>query len=136
MESLTIQMVVAFIFGVVFVITLLLLAIKFPRPTDFQYNVFRIVLSLAAAGVGAMIPGFINIEVNPTVGFLIRAGGALAIFVIVFFFNPASLVKKNPGGDESEPSIFLSQFMDKLDPNLWKNGVRSCVLHGYVSASN
>lgn len=115
MESLTIQMIVAFIFGVAFVITLLLLAIKFPRPTDFQYNVFRIVLSLAAAGVGAMIPGFINIEVNPTVGFLIRAGGALAVFVIVFFFNPASLVKPKDGDTEQN---FLSQFLDKLDSDL------------------
>jgi hypothetical protein len=46
-----------FAFGVIFVIALLLLAIFFPEPTPFQYQVFRIVLALAAAGVAALIPG-------------------------------------------------------------------------------
>ena len=78
-------------FGVTFVVALIVLAIKFPHPTPFQYNVFRIVLSLAAAGAAAMMPGFINIEVSATTGLLIRAGGALAVFVIIFFFNPAQL---------------------------------------------
>ncbi len=47
------QAVVAFVFGVAFVVALLVLAIKFPNPALFQYNVFRIVLALAAAGVAA-----------------------------------------------------------------------------------
>lgn len=91
MEHLTSQIIIAFIFGVTFVVALVILAIAFPKPTPFQYGVFRITLSLAAAGVAAMMPGFINLEVNPNVGLLIRAGGALAVFVIVFFFNPAQL---------------------------------------------
>ncbi|MCI5209680.1 MAG: hypothetical protein D3910_13005 [Candidatus Electrothrix sp. ATG2] len=86
------QIITAFIFGVSFVITLLVVAIKFPNPTSFQYNVFRIILSLAAAGVAAMIPGFINLELNSGTELLIRAGGAIAVFVIIFFFNPAPLI--------------------------------------------
>ncbi len=85
------QIFIAFVFGVAFVCVLIVLAAKFPHPTPFQYNVFRITLSLAAAGVGAMIPGFIIVDLNPTTGILIRAGGALAVFVIVFFFNPVQL---------------------------------------------
>ncbi len=81
------QQITAFTFGVIFVTALLVLAVKFPEPTSFQYMVFRIVLALAAGGVGAMIPGFLKVEVKPG----IRAGGALAVFVIVFFFNPAKL---------------------------------------------
>lgn len=91
METATAQLIVAFVFGLTFVIVLLILSTKFPLPTPFQYNVFRTVLSLAGAGVAAMIPGFINIELHSTVGLLIRAGGALAVFVIIFFFNPAQL---------------------------------------------
>ncbi len=83
----------AFGFGVVFVITLLALAIAVPNPTPFQYNVFRIVLALAAAGVAATIPGFIQV----TVHIWLRAGGALAVFAIVFFYNPASLVVPTRG---------------------------------------
>ena len=104
MESLTSQIIIAFIFGVIFIIAMLALALKFPKPTSFQYSVFRTTFSLAAAGVAAMIPGFINLEVNPSLGLLIRAGGALAVFVIVFFFNPAQLKK-----DDSEDSQTLEQ---------------------------
>lgn len=83
------QIIVAFVFGVAFVITLLVLAIKFPKPTPFQYTTFRVILALAAAGVAAMIPGFISLEVNAPAGLLIRAGGALAVFVVVYYVNPA-----------------------------------------------
>jgi hypothetical protein len=86
------QVLTAFTFGTVFVISLIVLAIKFPKPTPFQYNVFRIVLALAAAGVAAMIPGFIDLQLSPSAQLLIRAGGAIAVFVIIFFFNPAQLV--------------------------------------------
>ena len=87
-----IQTVVVFIFGVVFVAALIWLAISFPKPTHFQYNVFRLILSLAAAGIAAMIPGFINIEITSAKALLLRAGGALAVFVVTYFFNPARLV--------------------------------------------
>jgi hypothetical protein len=92
----TTQIVVAFIFGVVFVVTMLVLAIVFPRPEPFQYMVFRVTLALAAAGVAAMIPGFITFNFNPSAAVLIRAGGALAVFVIVYFMNPAGLVAESP----------------------------------------
>lgn len=77
-----------FVFGVVFAITFLIFAIVIPRPTPFAYTVFRIILALSAAGVAATIPGLIVVELS----FGIRAGGAMAVFVIVFFFNPARLV--------------------------------------------
>src|SRR5882672_1669824 len=43
------EKVVAFIFGVIFVITLLMLAVEVPNPTESQFFIFRIVLALAAA---------------------------------------------------------------------------------------
>ena len=81
------ERVVAFVFGVVFVIAIIALAIWKPNPSPFQYTVFRIVLALAAAGVAAMLPGFIEF----TVSGWIRAGGALAVFVIVYFYSPVAL---------------------------------------------
>jgi hypothetical protein len=74
-----------------------MLAIAFPAPTAFQYTVFRIVLALAAAGVGALVPGFLEIRYKS----MIRAGGALAMFVIIYFVSPAALVADHslgPGG--------------------------------------
>lgn len=89
--GMTTETTFAFGFGAVFVTVLLVLAVAFPHPSKFQYNVFRIVLSLASAGVAATIPGFLNIDFNPTSEVLIRAGGAIAIFIIVYFFSPVQI---------------------------------------------
>jgi hypothetical protein len=85
-----------FAFGVAFVIVLLILAMFFPSPTDFQYFVFRTVLALAAAGVAALIPGLLDIDMP-----LIRAGGALAVLILVYKFTPASLVITKPPPSET-----------------------------------
>ena len=84
----TIQIALAFIFGVVFVGTLMVAAIAIPNPSPFQFFVFRIVLALAAAGVAAMIPGFLEVKF----GKWLRATGAIAVFAIVYLVNPAALV--------------------------------------------
>lgn len=81
------QTLISFSFGVVFVIVLLVIAFTTPDPTDFQYTIFRIVLSLAAGGVVAAFPGFIEV----TFGKWLRSGGALAVFVLVYFYAPAAI---------------------------------------------
>jgi hypothetical protein len=79
---------VAWGFAAMLIIAMLVLAVFIPDPKPFQYTVFRIVLAIAIAGLAAMIPGFLEI----TLSNWLRAGGALAVFVIVFFFSPAQLV--------------------------------------------
>jgi len=76
------QLVTAFAFGAIFLVVILLIAVLHPNPTDFQLLVYRVALALAAAGVGAVMPGTINVS-----GFL-RAGGAIVLFVIVYLLNP------------------------------------------------
>ncbi|MBX9935977.1 MAG: hypothetical protein K2Y10_05240 [Burkholderiaceae bacterium] len=82
-----VQTILSFGFGIVFVITILVVAIFIPTPTDFQYTIFRIVLSLAAGGVVAAFPGFIEVSF----GKWLRAGGALAVFALVYFAAPAAI---------------------------------------------
>ena len=77
----------ALFFGVIFVAAILAISLFIPRPTPFQYTIFRIVLALAAGGFVSMTPGFIEAHV----GKYVRAGGALAVFVIVYFYAPAAL---------------------------------------------
>lgn len=89
----------AFFFGLCFVAALLVLAIWFPKPTPFQYTVFRITLALAASGVAGVIPGMIRLKVQPGAVLLIHAGGALAVFVIVYLLAPAALPSESPAGD-------------------------------------
>jgi len=78
----------AYAFGVVFGSVMLVVAVFIPDPTPFQYFVFRVLLALAAAGIAAFIPGFINVNWGKGV----RAGGALAVFAVVYFFSPAQLL--------------------------------------------
>ena len=73
--------------GVSFLITMIVLAIWYPEPSNFQYNIFRTILAIMIAAVAAIIPGFLDVKL----GGWLRAGGALAVFVIVYFFSPASL---------------------------------------------
>jgi len=91
-SSQRIQLFLAFGFGVVFVAAILVIALAIPNPTDFQYNVFRIILALAAGGVAAVIPGILNVNLSR----FITASGALAVFVVVYFYSPAKLVIRPP----------------------------------------
>jgi hypothetical protein len=87
-EALRNQRYLAYGFGVAFIVVLLVIALFVPSPSPFQFFVLKVVLALAAAGVAAMIPGSIEFKI-PMYG---RALGALAVFAIVYFANPASLV--------------------------------------------
>ena len=78
----------AFAFGTVFVVVILVMAIAFPNPSKDVARTFNVVLALAAAGVGAMLPGFIHVQ-GKIAKLSLRAGGALALFVVVFFFGGA-----------------------------------------------
>ncbi len=51
-------------FSIAFIIVELVIAIVFPMPTIFQYTVFRIVLALFSAGIAAIIPGVINLNLS------------------------------------------------------------------------
>ena len=55
-----------------------------PFPSSWQKGILLTVLALAAAGIAAIIPGFIEIEHKG----LLRAGGAIAVFCVVYFFKP------------------------------------------------
>jgi len=47
------------------------------------------VLALAGGGVGAVIPGFLELNMKAGAKLALRAGGALAVFVVLYFWSPA-----------------------------------------------
>ena len=89
MSGRNLEVLLAFIFGVAFLTALLILVVLIPSPTQQQFEVVRIVLALAAGGVAAMIPGFLNIDLRSGAAISLRAGGALAVFAVVYFCSPA-----------------------------------------------
>ncbi|WP_342148507.1 hypothetical protein [Methylorubrum sp. SB2] len=86
--TIEIDKLLAFVFGCVFVLLMLVLALVVPNPTEFTLFVFRVVLALAAAGIGAVLPGLFEVKLP-----LVRAGGALALAAVVYFVNPPTLLR-------------------------------------------
>ena len=82
------ERIAVFVCGVAFLITMLVVVLLVPNPTPAQLWVFRIIVAVAAAGFAAFLPGALDVQVSTWV----KAGGALAVFVIVYFFNPPELV--------------------------------------------
>jgi hypothetical protein len=77
-------------FGVAALVALMVLVVVLPEPTPYQQKVFGSVLALGAAGFGTTLTGLLNVKL--TLGKQLAAGGtgALAIFLLVYFFNPAA----------------------------------------------
>ena len=94
--------------GIILLLLVILLAVYFPKPTPSQALTFRVVLALAAgAFVQAALAGFVHLEANLP-GIAIRSGGAIAVAIVVYLFNPPELVQKIAEKTESERDAFPS----------------------------
>ncbi|HJU76106.1 MAG TPA: hypothetical protein VJ717_20365 [Gemmatimonadaceae bacterium] len=82
----------AVIAAVTGLVLLLILAQVVEEPTPLAYFVFRCLVALCVAVVAAELPGSIGIELPGG----IKAGGALAVFALVMWRNPAALVINPP----------------------------------------
>jgi hypothetical protein len=57
------------------------------------FFVMRVVLSFSTAVLGATIPGFLDLRWSGS-GLVLRAGGALALFVLTFVYTPDLVPEK------------------------------------------
>lgn len=94
-------------FGIVFIIILLGLVVTVENLTNTQNFYFRVVMALAAGAIGALIPGLFSIEAK-VVRNSVRAGGAAAFFVAVYFMNPPSIL-----GDEQPKNTPTEQVQSR-----------------------
>lgn len=83
--------IVLLVLGILLLATVILLSIKFPEPNKFQIWIWRVLAALGAACVGAIIPGFIEID-GEIEELAFRAGGAITLFVIVYLMNPPQTI--------------------------------------------
>jgi len=90
--------VLAYIFGVIFIVLLLTIALFVPNPTEAQWYIFKTIIALAAAGVATVLSGSLTVEIPK----VLKGAGALGIFAVVFFYNPANLVVKQ---DPTDPEL-------------------------------
>ena len=86
--------VVAIGSGLAFLSILLCVAVFVREPLpQFNQYLLRVVSSVAAAGVGASLPGFLELELPLWQEGMVHAGGALGMFVLVYLVNPPRLVE-------------------------------------------
>ena len=105
------EKVTLFAFGTAFFTVLIAIALLDKHPSKSSWYVYTCVLAMAAGGVGALLPGAINVNLHPG----IRAGGAIAIFVLVFFYGKDKVTEEtivqglkshldSPNGGAIDPS--------------------------------
>ena len=108
-----VNVLLSFVFGVIFVVTMLVFAVLVPNPSVFSQWVFITVLALSAAGVGSVVPGMLNIDVP-----YVKAGGALALFAVVFLMQPAivrSIIRIDPPLEA--PDAVIAAYLGRTDSN-------------------
>ncbi len=88
--------VVAVVSGIFFLVVILIVALFIPHPSPFRLFVFRIILAIAAAGFGSALPGVLGIKIASIPNTTIEAGGAIALFVLIYIINPARLASSQP----------------------------------------
>jgi len=109
--------------GIGLTVAILLLVIFIPCPSTSQYFVFRIIIALAAAGLASVVPGIFKI--NFTNG--ITAGGAIAIFAVVYFFDPASSVGEGKCANETFTLTVFVHGKGGLEDKILKDQGLVCV---------
>jgi hypothetical protein len=111
----SIEKIAAFAFGVIFLSAILVLVVLIPMPTTAQFFAFRLTMALSAAGIGALLPGFLRLDVPLPVHGGIRAGGALALFASVWFVNPATLGMVEVQPPKEDARIVIDRFLSLTD---------------------
>jgi hypothetical protein len=79
------EMTLAFAFGCIAIGLVLWLAFRGQTVDEQHFEIIRIVLALAGGGVGAAIPGLLDINIKAEAKLALRAGAALVLSVILYF---------------------------------------------------
>jgi hypothetical protein len=66
---------------------ILLISLVMPCPSNSQYIIFRIIISVGVGALAAIIPGFITIRYKN----VIRAGSGIALMLVFYKYNPILL---------------------------------------------
>jgi hypothetical protein len=98
--------------GLVLLFLSVILALVIPYPSPYQTLIFRGMFSIGLAATASGVPGFLNVRIKikgwNNYGKIV-AGGAIAIFVLTFFFNSADLQDRADSSQSStQPSKQLS----------------------------
>ena len=114
------ERILLFLTAVAFLAALLFAAFWSDTMNEPQFFVVRLIAALAAAGFAVLLPGFLDLQFSVRREMMIRAGGAIAVFVLVWYINPPPLngTPDNGGGrqpnDEPSHMGFLGYLHDHI----------------------
>jgi hypothetical protein len=100
--------ILAFLAGMALICILLVIFVFIPDPSSSQLAAFRIFIALAGAAFAAAIPGFIEVQLGRRTKY-VRAGGALAVLVLLYLFDPIQSIKSNKVNTTSGPNSPIIQ---------------------------
>ena len=81
------------IFMLILMMALMLATSHFvAEPTQFQAYVLRTVLAVIAGAFASLLSGFLQLESKSLIMTTSRIGGGIAVFVLIYLFNPLALV--------------------------------------------
>lgn len=92
------QLITSVAIGVISLISSVIIALALPNPTIYQVFILRGLFAISLASIASIIPGFLNLNVGAggaKAYFAIYAGGAIAIFVLIWLFNPPDIENTN-----------------------------------------
>lgn len=78
---------ISLVLGIILVGTVVALIFLIPNPTQLQYFVVRILIALGVAGIAVTLFGDVVFKNK-----VIQAGGAFALFGLIYLVNPASFI--------------------------------------------
>jgi hypothetical protein len=76
------ERIALFVFGFVFLVLTLVVVISATALDSYQQRIVSVMVALAGAGVGALVPGILEIKYKT----LVRATGAFGVFVASLYF--------------------------------------------------
>ncbi len=83
------------IVGIVFILLTVILAMTIQHPSPFQIHVMLATLALGAGGFAGEFAGYLVANITLGRKLAVTAGGAMAIFALLFFFVPAGTPSNN-----------------------------------------
>jgi tetratricopeptide (TPR) repeat protein len=116
--AMKLETILAFIFGLIFCGILAYAGFQTEPIPDQQFFFLRVLSALSAAGVAAVIPGFLHLQFSQAGAWSVRAGGALAVFALIFLVNPPTLTG---AVTESKEAAMISNYSQGLYEDALRN---------------
>lgn len=107
----------AVIFGFVFVSMIGVVAIwitaRDRQPPQAAMFLFRVIVALAAAGIGAVLPGMLDVSITGGGNLSIRAACGFGLFIVIYLVNPPGRLGTDHNSDEPRPGPLISRLRKK-----------------------